>query len=283
MNMHRHNIHGTNVTALNEEQIARIAPSVFAVAAHESRSERFTPIPTIEVLRGLQREGWSVVGVRQSRSRDESRREFTKHLVRMRRLDEAHALKKVGDTTFEALLKNANDGTSAYDLMAGLFRLVCMNGMVVSDGVIETVKVKHLGDVTAKVIEGTYRVLDQADAALEAPRQWSRVDLSADERLALASAARVLRFDEERSDNSITPDRFLLPRRTQDTGTDLWSTFNVIQENVIRGGLNGFRTDANNRQRRMQTRAINGIDQDVKLNKALWTLATEMAKLKSAA
>jgi len=74
----------------------------------------------------------------------------------------------------------------------------------------------------------------------------------------------------------------LTARRTEDADrTNLWTNFNVIQENVIRGGLRGVRIDTEtNRRRRMSTRAVQGIDQDVKLNRALWTLAAKMAELK---
>ena len=73
--------------ALTEDELYRVAPSVFAVEAHESRSERFKPIPTIEILRGLNKEGFQVVGATQARTRDASKREFTKHLLRLRRID----------------------------------------------------------------------------------------------------------------------------------------------------------------------------------------------------
>ena len=63
-------------------------------------------------------------------------------------------------------------------------------------------------------------------------------------------------------------------------GQSLWQTFNVIQENLIRGGLDGRRQTADGRIRRSRTRPINGIDQNVGLNRALWTLAEGMQRLK---
>jgi len=62
---------------------------------------------------------------------------------------------------------------------------------------------------------------------------------------------------------------------------------NVVQENVIKGGLHGIAITTDERGRRQRrnvtTRTVNGIDQDVKLNRALWTLAEKMAELKTAA
>jgi len=268
--------------ALTEEELYKLAPSVFATTAHESRSERFAPIPTIEVVRGLAREGFSVVGAKQSLTRVAGKADFTKHLLRIRKLD-SDASYKVGDTVAEMLLKNANDGTAAYDLFAGLFRIACLNSMVAQVGSIDSVKVRHSGDVMGKVIEGTYSVVENAKLALAAPEQWSQVKLDREEALAMADAARVIRFGDADGnvDSPITAAQMLTAHRREDQErNNLWACFNVIQENTIRGGMSGVRYDANNRRRRMTTRAIQGIDQDIKLNRALWQLSNKMAELK---
>lgn len=266
---------------LTEEELKASARSIFAVEKHASRSERFAPIPTIDVVRGLQKEGFFPVAAKQCTVREASRADFTKHLIRFRRFDNVEAY-SVGDTVCEIILKNANDGTSAYDLMAGLFRIRCLNSLVAQIGTIDTVKVRHSGDAIGKVIEGTYRVLETSKLALAAPQDWSGVQLSDEERNVFATAAHGLRFDaaEDNREHAIAPVQLLNTRRGGDQGSDLWTTFNVVQENSIRGGLRGVGYDANGRRRRVTTRAVNGIDQDVKLNRALWILAEGMAKLK---
>jgi len=269
--------------ALTEDELFKIAPSVFATTAHESRSERFAPIPTIEVIRGLAREGFGVVGAKQSLTRVEGKAPFTKHLLRIRKMD-TDATYSVGDTVAEMLLKNANDGTSVYDLFAGLFRIACLNSLVAALGSIDSVKVRHTGrNIVDNVIEGTFRVVENAKLALAAPAQWAQVKLDREESLAMAEAARMIRFGDADGnvDSPITAAQLLTARRRDDAQRDnLWTNFNVLQENVIRGGLHGVATDANNRRRNMTTRAIKGIDQDVKLNRALWTLAERMGELK---
>jgi hypothetical protein len=268
--------------ALTEDELRRAAPSIFAATAHESRSTRFAPIPTIEPLRALQAEGFFPVAARQSNARDESRLDFTKHMIRLRRLDD-DAKHRVGDTVCEVILKNANDGSSAYDLLAGLFRIRCLNSLVVQTGSIDTVKVRHTGDVTGKVIEGTYSVISEAQKALAAPDGWSALPMSRDARGAFAEAAHVLRFGDEDGNvtTTVEPGQLLQVRRGADQGQDLWTTYNVVQENAVRGGVQGHpRIDENGRQRRVRpTRAIRGIDQDVKLNKALFVLAERMSQM----
>ncbi|WJS05565.1 DUF932 domain-containing protein [Roseibium aggregatum] len=267
--------------ALSEDELRRLAPSIFATSAHESRSERFQPIATIEILRGLMEEGFMPVGAKQCNPRDDSKRDFTKHLIRLRRLDE-DAKYSVGDTVCEILLKNANDGTSAYDIMAGLFRIRCMNSLVSHSSTIDSVKVRHSGDVGGKVIDGTYRVLKEAEKALVAPADWSGLTMDRDEKQIFAEAVHIARFgDSEGETNTrIKPSQLLSPRRSGDVSSDLWTVYNVCQENCLRGGLRAAFRDEHGRIRRTSSRAANGIDQDIKLNKALWVLSEKMAELK---
>jgi len=269
--------------SMTEDDLRRVAPSVFAESAHESRSERFRPIPTIEIIRGLANEGFHVVNAKQAVCRVENRAPWTKHLLRLRRMDNL-AKYSVGDTLCEILLKNANDGTAAYELMAGLFKIRCLNSLVTQSATLDEIKVRHSGDVQHKVIEGTYTVLDAAQKTLAAPVEWSQITLNTDQRNAFAEAAHVLRFGDAADSpvaQAIMPQTLLSPRRAEDRGNDLWRTFNVVQENSVKGGLHGVRYDEQNRRRRSTTRPVNGIDQDVKLNKALWILTERMAQLAS--
>jgi hypothetical protein len=165
-----------------------------------------------------------------------------------------------------------------------MFRIQCANSLVCHSGTIESAKVRHSGDVAGKVIDATYTVLSEAEKVMDAPRAWGALELSRDERELFARAAHAVRFDAEvPEEHAIRPVALLEPRRRDDTGTDLWRTFNVVQENAIRGGLRGIGRDVNNRPRRTRTRAIKGIDQNVSINRALWMLADGMAKLKAAA
>jgi len=272
--------------ALSEDEMRRAAPSIFAARPHASRSERFRAIPTIEVLHGLEKEGFFAVGVKQSASRDASKTAYTRHLIRLRRLDDARQY-RVGDTVCEIILRNANDGTAAYELMAGLFRIRCLNSLVARIATIDSIKVRHSGDALEKVVDGTYRVLGQAEAVLAAPRDWSRIALNDDAKAALAASAHALRFGDAdgRVATPIRPEQLLTPRRADDRADDLWTVMNVIQENVIRGGLSArapAATDQHGRWRRgrvVTTRAVNNIDQDVRLNRALWVLGERMAGL----
>jgi hypothetical protein len=55
---------------LTREELFRVVPSVFSEDKHESRSERYTYIPTISLLDSLQREGFQPFFACQTRVRD---------------------------------------------------------------------------------------------------------------------------------------------------------------------------------------------------------------------
>jgi hypothetical protein len=263
---------------LSDAQLMRATPSVFAPAAHDSRSSRYAYIPTIDVLTELRREGFQVFSATQARARTEDRRLHTKHLLRLRHASQFGV--SAIDSTPEIVLLNSHDGSSSYQMMGGMFRYVCANGLIVPDGICQTVKVQHSGQVRAKVVQGAFEVLDGLTRVVDSRDAMRAVRLSDDESRALARAALQIRFDlPEGAAAPVTDVQALRARRSDDQASDLWTTFNRLQENVIRGGLAG-RTAVGTRQR---TRAVTGIDQDVRLNRALWTLADEMRRLKDRA
>lgn len=269
---------------LSNDQLRKLVPSAFATEPHESRSARYSYIPTVEVIDGLRANGFVPMSAKQGNTRIEGKADFTKHLIRFRYAGEVVEIRQVGQTFPEIVLLNSHDGTSAYQIMAGLFRLICLNGMVVSDKSFETVKVPHKGDVTGQIIEGSYTVLEESRRALTAAATWGEVKLNRDEQGFMAEAAHVLRFGDTEGETQtpIRPDQLLATRRHEDGGADLWRTFNRIQENAIRGGLSAYGRDANGQRRRVTTKEVKGIDQDVRLNRALWLLSERMATLKAA-
>lgn len=255
---------------LTNDQIARYAPSVLAEEAHESRGERYAFIPTLEVLNGLRAEGFQPFEVRQTKCRDEGKRDFTKHLIRLRHAD---AITSQGEVP-EIVLLNSHDGTSSYQLLAGLFRFVCQNGLIAGD-ICNDIRVRHSGRVVDDVIEGSYRVLDNIRLVQDRVEQYRAIDLAPEEQNAFAQSAALLRWDEDKV--PVDAERILAVRRWEDRKTDLWTTFNRAQENLLNGGLRGRTTTG----KRTTTRAVGGVNENVRLNKALWTLADSLARFKS--
>ncbi|MBK6261050.1 DUF932 domain-containing protein [Citrobacter youngae] len=252
----------------NDELMAHV-PSVFSTDKHPSRSERYAYIPTITLLENLQREGFQPFFACQTRVRDQERREHTKHMLRLRREGQI-----TGVQVPEIILLNSHDGSSSYQMLPGLFRAVCQNGLICGESFGE-VRVPHKGNVVEKVIEGAYEVLGIFDRVEDKRDAMQSLMLPPPAQLALANAALTYRFGEEH--RPVTEEQILSPRRWQDESNDLWTTYQRIQENLIKGGLPGRSAQG----KRSQTRAVRGIDGDVKLNRALWVMAESMLKLAS--
>ena len=225
-------------------------------------------------IRDRRREGWFPFFAVQAVPRDGERMGHAKHMLRLRRDD------GIGKPeAAEVIIVNSHDGTSAYQMFAGMLRFVCTNSMIAGER-FEEVRVPHKGGIQDQIIEGVYTVAEDFPRLIDATEGMKDTRLSSDEQRVLAEASLVARYGEDES--PVRPDQIIAPRRREDVGQSLWQTFNVIQENLIRGGISGRRQPADGRIRRSQTRAINGIDQNVGLNRALWTLAEGMQRLKTA-
>ncbi len=236
---------------LSNDEIAQVAPSILAQTAHESRSARYSYIPTINVLDALRKEGFQPFMVCQTRVRDDDRRAYTKHLVRMRHVGDI-----AGREANEIILLNSHDGSSSFQLVGGCFRFVCQ-------------------DVVGDVIEGAFRMLDSFEAAAEQREGMMASVLDEGVQTAFARAALALRYDEDKP-APVTERQLLAPRRVEDRAPDLWSTFSRVQENLIRGGLHGRNASG----RSITTRPVTAIDQNIRLNRALWVLAHELRRLR---
>ncbi len=256
---------------LSDDHIRAAAPSIFAQEAHASRSQRYAYIPTSEVLTALRQQGFQPFMACQTRVRDQDKTAHTKHMLRLR-----HASQVEAREANEIVLLNSHDGSSAYQMMAGVFRFVCANGMVFGDTV-NDIRLRHSGDVIDNVIEGAFRVLADFQAVDRSRDGMQALTLNAGEQNAFAHAALALKYDTAQAPAPVTEAQILAPRRLDDAKGDLWTTFNRVQENMIRGGLNARSATG----KRTRTREVQGIDQNVKLNRALWLLAEEMRRLKA--
>ena len=270
----QHNIQRAGIGyagVLTMDQLRKAAPSAFAEQAHNSRSDRYAYLPTVDLIQGMQSAGFLPVQATQTRSRTLDKREHAKHMIRFRREDQlAQAEAR------EVILINSHDGSSAYKLSAGIFRLVCSNGLIVgNEDTRQTVR--HSGDALGEVIEGACRIVEDFELIASEIDVMKGTQLEKPLMLAFANAAIEARFPGEQK--PVTPDQILRPRRVADVGSSVWETFNRIQENVIKGGLQGHTKDALGRTRARRTREVKGIDQNDALNRALWVLGMEVAKL----
>jgi hypothetical protein len=250
--------------SLTLDDIRRMAPAVFAKEPDERTSETYTLIPTERVLVGLMQAGFIPVDARQTRARRSV--EHARHMVRLRRRFETIQLR---DSIPEVVFLNSHDGTSAYQLRVGLYRVVCTNGLIVSVGGFPSIRVAHRGDIVDEVVTGALEMTERFEfLAGQVERMEQRV-LDYEEQLGLAEQAMALRYPEP-AQSGMSASKLLTTRRPEDLDNSLWTILNRVQENLLRGGLSRHSASG----RLLRTRRITSIREDVRLNSGLWDLAS---------
>lgn len=264
----------TNYRILTDDQLRSKAPSIFADRPWEGMSDRYTFIPTSQVVKAMRDNGFEPTSARQSGTRIEGKGEFTKHQIRFQQHDANAQLVNLGGLIPEVILTNSHDGGSAYKLHAGLFRFVCFNGLVVGDTFAKT-SVRHSGSVDG-ILEATFEVVEEFPKILESAESFGKLQLTAPQREVFAEAALQLRYDDGAP---VTPRHILQPKRTADRATDLFTTMNVVQEHLTQGGASARNPQT---RRRASVRAVTGIAENTNLNRAIWTLTERMGQLLAA-
>ena len=259
-------------TALSEATLRTQAPSIYASGPMLSVSKRYTFVPTARIVDGLRDQNWVPVAVEEQRIRSEARRGFQKHLIRFRL---ASQMETLDEWNVELVMVNSHDGGSVYQLHAGIFRRICYNGLVLSDGEFEGLRFRHAGLEPDEVVQASFRLIELMPRIGQLVQSFRERLLEPQESLALAEHALLLRYPTL-AEAPIGPDTLLQARRREDEGTNLWATTNRIQESLLRGGVSDDRRDRRGKLRSM--RALRGIDSKVSVNKGLWSLAERVAK-----
>jgi hypothetical protein len=188
-----------------------------------------------------------------------------RHVVRLRRRFETVQL---NDSILEILFLNSHDGSSAYQLRVGIYRVVCTNGLIVSRSAFPAHCVMHRGNIVDEVVIGALQMAERFESLAAQVERMEHRRLAKEEQLQFAGQALELRYPKV-AESGMEPAQLLTCRRSEDLGDDLWRVTNKIQENLLRGGLSR-RTI---RGRMMRSRAITAIQQDVRINSGLWDLA----------
>ncbi len=256
---------------LNNDELKALAPTLFTNEPHSDVSSKYHFIPTIDVIEEIRSLNWYPMSVNVANVRDENKEGFQQHCVRFRHFDD---LLNPQDNAVELLLFNSHDRSKAFSISAGVFRFVCANGLVISDSLFESYKIKHLGDKDNDVATAINSITLVKSDILNTISKFESITLSQSEKESFAKLSIPLRFEEHLEVNHKD---LLLPHREEDFKDDLYTTLNVIQENLIRGNISGVNKDTN---RKFTSKEITSISKDTTVNKGLWDLAFNIATIK---
>jgi hypothetical protein len=260
-----------NTQPLTDEQLPS---TVFAPHAWQGVSSKYAYVNTGDVVHALAEVGLRPYLAKVSRTRIESKRGYTKHMLRFRQ-DNAVALP--GGIFPEVVIINSHDTGSSFRASLGLYRLICKNGMVAQYGVADAYRGIHLALSIEHVLEGVKRITEQFPRLAETVHGMQAKTLGHAQREAFAKASALLRWNADAMPFDAT--MLLATRREEDVEPTIWNVFNTVQENLLQGqrirtygpSFTGYRRVTRS------TRAVGSIDVDMKLNAGLWEIASQFA------
>lgn len=258
-----------NTSFLSKAEIKERASSVFTTTKGDDTSNKYTHIPTDQVIDDMEKLGWGVVDAKQVRARKGVG--YQKHLVVFRNPNVAINGEDGDDVFPQILLTNSHDGKNAFTFTAGLFRMVCENGLVISTQEFENLKIRHMGYSFTELQTTITAMVEKLPLTVDSMNKLKSTKLSQEQKVDFAKRALETRFSKEEVANvTIDINTLLEPTRKEDSGDDIWSVFNVIQEKLIHGMFE-YKTGTKARK----ARKIKNFNQDLKVNEKLFELALE--------
>ena len=244
---------------LSIETLQEVAPSVFATSPSPKMSDKYTFVPTIEVVENFDREGWKVYSAKQV-----GKGNYAQHELRLRNGE----LPQVGDSLIEAVIRNSHNGISSFSVSSGLHRLVCSNGLTVPTSVADAISVRHMNFDLGMVREITDQFAERLPVIQRSVGKMESTFLSEGQLVDFVNKSAMIRW-EKGSIPKFKLEDFLRPERDGDVGNSVWKTFNVIQEKFVRGGMK-----YNSKKGRVVSmRELKKFYNINKVNTGLWELA----------
>lgn len=266
----------TQMKFITKDEIKQMAPVAFSESPTREVSAQYVMHNTETVVDDLASMGWLPTGASQRTGRKGVQTKFSPHMIKFANPDIV-VEGKGGDVSYpQIILQNRHDGLGSFKFMAGMFRLVCSNGLVVATSTFASATVPHKGYTFEELREVVNKRVESIPESIEFMNKMKERELNEVEKHKLALDALLLRSgiapaSEEAEKFQYDPTvltSILVPNRKMDKGNDLWSVFNVVQEKMVKGGWNNGR----------RVKGIGSFEKDLALNKALFSSAMELVE-----
>jgi len=238
-------------------------------------SDDYKFMSTIDVVNRLQDGGWRAMSVQHTNKRDQSKIPHAKHRVIMAPPGDT-TTEIAGGTSPRLVIQNAHDGSSALRFMLGLFRMICSNGMIVTQSMLENMRLIHKNSHKGSLDELFDRFEESWETTSDIINQWRGITLEDSDAADFARKAYQLRHPSiDESDIGDNHRQLLKANRFEDATPSLWHRFNTVQERLTNGGYSVSAPGVMNRRR--SARALRGAAADTRMNRGLWDLAADTA------
>lgn len=248
------------MTPLNFETLKTQVPAIFTTSPSPKMSDRYTFVPTMDILGNFEQEGWKVYSAKQT-----GRSQYATHEIRLRNGE----LPAVGDSLIEAVIRNSHNGLTTFSVSSGLHRLVCSNGLTVPTSLAEQFNIRHQNFDLGEVRRLTDSFASRLPIIQESLVKMENRELTMDEKVGFVKGAAAIRWREGNMPSTMSIEEILNPMRDGDVGNSLWKVFNVVQEKMVRGGVS-YRSG---RGRLTSMRELKNISVVNNVNTKLWELA----------
>ena len=285
-----------NHEPLNDVEIKYLCPVAFKRRMVKSEiaklglSKHYSFVPTMKVVNDLRALGYEVVDAKQVKARKKSTDGYQKHMITFEHPDykvdqvkEVEIADGVTETQVhkpteypQILLTNSHDGGNAFTLSAGIFRLVCSNGLVIKSEDYGSSRLVHKGysfEAVQKLVQEFEGTISEVLTKITAMK---RKQLTDEQMLQFAKQAALLRFkaasyNEDNIADVVDIDEILEVTRPEDAGNGLYEVYNRVQESLINGNYH-YKLGVKSRK----GRTIKSFKQNIDVNKKLSELAFEL-------
>lgn len=269
-------------TFLTQEELRTKCPMAFKTTpTNPNLTERYSHANTATVIDDFAKLGWYPVDAKQCRPKKKSSGIRSFHMVAFQN-ENVRIMKNDGSGEIECypriILTNSHDGFSSFKFMVGMFRLICSNGLILGDKLAE-LSIRHINYDFNELRQVVAASIEQVTQHIAAMNKMNHTFLSEEQKRDFAIKAIRLRKGVSENDKLEIADEsieeVLTPRRKEDESNSLWHVFNVVQENIIKGGFSMHNSNGKARKQR----PIKGIVKDIDINQKLYNFAEELMPL----
>jgi hypothetical protein len=244
---------------------------------HANVSAKYNPIQASAVGDAMQSHGLTLSSLSTGRAKHEDKADFQRTLSRYRGPELFQENGK--PVHLEVIYDSKHMGRGVDRILLGIYRMVCTNGLFVGKNFF-THEIRHNGATYDNLNVGIAAALNMASKLAQTVQRMQTIQLNDAQKEAFALEAVKL----------LTPDsalqvrhRLLAPKRAEDTSNDLWTVYNVVQENAMQGRSVGYTLQSLDAFGRPSTRAMTAraikpnSGKDADFNQALFEVAEKIA------
>jgi len=262
-----------NQTNLNSPRYS----SFFQDSKHETKSSSFRAIKPESIQTVLRDHGFSLVHLKSGNAKHADKAAFQTTVARYR-----------SETPFEVnglsldLIFKVPHLYGALQGVLGLFRGACANQLNVGTH-FKNVKIKHIGDPLNELNNLIPMLVSQQNKLVQDVQNMRAINLGQDSIRELTYNLAKARLGDIENVQYIDLRPLTQTRRFEDVNTDLFTVFNIVQENIMRHGVKYTTSKIENDVRLVQnftTRRVNESGASaIELNSKLWDIAASFSSI----